>query len=498
VTEVTTPVSNRAPQPVTGLVPVLGYRDLVLFYLVAVFGLRLIPLGASIGPAVVAFWIIAFLCYCAPLGLAVADLSSRFPEEGGIYVWSRRAFGDFHGFMTAWTYWTANLAYFPSILLFAASQSAFVMLDYAALADNKTYLLSWSLIAIFVVMIVNVIGLRIATWFHNLSAAARLLPAALILGLGVHAWFSRGPATDFSVVNWIPNVSGLGQLFLLSTLAYMFAGFESASTLGDEVRDPRRNIPRALLSAGLAITALYILLSLCLMILVPASELTGLKGFADAVGAGATYLGGERFGAAATAFSSAMLIIMTLGSASVWFAATARLPFVVGLDRYLPAAFGRIHQKFHTPWVACVFLAGATMILILLSGLGGGAAQIYNILISLEIVIFFVPNLYLFASLIRLRGVQPGPEAIRVPGRRIGTLVIGAAGFLVTAASLAFALIPGEEVENVTLFYASVLGSLTLNLACGVGLYLFGRWRRQSAHRIQSEDTGSINAQHEN
>lgn len=462
----------------TGLRPVLGYRDLVLFYLVAVFGLRLVPFAASVGPGVVALWLVAFFGYCVPLALAVADLSSRFPDEGGIYVWSKRAFGDFHGFMTAWTYWTANLVYFPSILLFAASQSAFVLPDYGGLAGNKTYLLGWSVAAIFAVMLINVVGLRVATWFHHLSAAARLVPAALIIVLGLYAWISFGSATDFSPANWIPSPAGISDMFLLSTLAYMFAGFESASTLGDEVRYPRRNIPRALLSAGLLITGLYILLSLCLMILVPAAELTGLEGFADAVGAGAARLGGEGLSAAATSLSSALLVLMTLGSASVWFAATARLPFVVGLDRYLPAVFGRIHPRFHTPWVACMLLAGATMVFILLSGLGGRAAQIYNILISLEIVIFFVPNLYLFASLLKLHGVESRSGAVRVPGGRVGTWLIGGAGFLVTAVSLALALIPGEDVEDARLFYASVLGSLALNLAIGGGLYCFGRWRR--------------------
>lgn len=477
------PVSAAAPQTATGLKPVLGLRDLILFYLVAVFGLRLIPFAAAIGPGIVAFWVIAFVGYCVPLALAVAALSARFPGEGGIYIWSKRAFGDFHGFMTAWTYWTANLAFFPSILFFAATQSAFVWPSQAALAENKGYVLGASIVAILGVTLVNVVGLRVATWFHNLSAAARLVPAALIVGFGAYAWLRFGSATDLSAGNWIPTLTGISDLFLLSTLAYMFAGFESASTLGDEVKDPRRNIPRALLSAGLLITGLYILLSLCLMILVPAAQLTGLEGFADAVGAGAARLGGQRISALATAFSSAMLVLMILGSASVWFAATARLPFVVGLDRYLPAVFGRIHSRFGTPWVACLFLGAATMTFILLSGLGGRAAQIYNMLIAVEIVIFFIPNLYLFAALIKLRNVESRPGLIRIPGGRLGTWAIGGAGFLVTAVSLGFALIPGKEVEDVSLFYASVLGSLLLNLVVGAGLYCFGRRRRSSTAR---------------
>ncbi len=470
-------MSHRAA---TGLEPVLTFRDLVIFYVVAVFGLRLIPFAASIGPGIVAFWVIAFLGYCVPLALTVATLSSRFPEEGGLYVWSKRAFGDFHGFITAWTYWSANFVFFPGILLFAASQSAFVLSGTSALAEDRTYLIGWSVAAIIAVTLLNIRGLRVATWLHTLSAAARLVPAALVIGLGLYALIRFGSATDLSMGNWTPTVASIRDLFLLSTLAYMFAGFESASTLGDEIEDARSNVPRALLSAGLLITALYIVLSLCLMVLVPATELTGLGGFADAVGAGAARLGGERFSVLATSVSSAMLVLMILGSASVWFAATARLPFVVGLDRYLPAVFGRVHPRFRTPWVACLFLGGTTIAFILLSAFGGRAAQMYNIIISLEIVIFFVPNLYLFASLIKLHGIEPGAGAIRLPGGSVGTWAIGGAGFLVTTGSLVLALIPGEGVEDVALFYSSVLGALALNLAVGTALYLFGRRHRST------------------
>lgn len=473
-------MSKMSHRAATGLEPVLTFRDLVIFYVVAVFGLRLIPFAASVGPGIVAFWVIAFLGYCVPLALTVASLSSSFPEEGGIYVWSKRAFGDFHGFITAWTYWSANFVFFPGILLFAASQSAFVLPGTSELSDDRTYLIGWSVAAIVVVTLLNIRGLRVASWFHTLSAAARLVPAALIIGLGFYASIRFGSATDLAIENWFPRIASIRDLFLLSTLAYMFAGFESASTLGDEIKDARRNVPRALLSAGLLIMVLYILLSLCLMALVPATELTGLTGFADAVGAGAARLGGEQFSVLATAFSSAALVLMILGSASVWFAATARLPFVVGLDRYLPAAFGRVHRRFRTPWVACLFLGGTTIAFILLSGFGGRATQLYNTIISLEIVIFFIPNLYLFASLIKLHSMASGAGATRIPGGRVGAWAIGGAGFLVTAVSLVLALIPGEDVEDVPLFYASVLGSLALNLAAGTGLYLFGRWRRSS------------------
>ncbi len=111
----------------TGLKPVLGYRDLVLFYLVAIFCIRLVPNSASAGPSVVMLIIISLIVYFVPLAFTVSDLSRRYPEEGGIYVWTKKTFGDFHGYIAAWTYWTTSLAFFPSLLLFSSSQIGLIV-----------------------------------------------------------------------------------------------------------------------------------------------------------------------------------------------------------------------------------------------------------------------------------------------------------------------------------------------------------------------------------
>ena len=113
---------SRAEPHTTGLKPVLGFRDLVFFYVVAVFGIRLLPAAAAAGPSIIVFIIISLAIFFIPLGLTVTDLAQRYPGEGGVYIWSKKAFGDFHGYVTAWTYWTSNLAFFPSVLLFASSQ----------------------------------------------------------------------------------------------------------------------------------------------------------------------------------------------------------------------------------------------------------------------------------------------------------------------------------------------------------------------------------------
>ena len=104
----------------------LGFRDLVLFYIATTFGIRWIATAAAVGPSALVIWLFAAFGLFVPLVFTVIELSSRYPQEGGMYVWSKRAFGDFAGFLTGWIYWTSNLPYFPAVLYFAASNALYV------------------------------------------------------------------------------------------------------------------------------------------------------------------------------------------------------------------------------------------------------------------------------------------------------------------------------------------------------------------------------------
>src|SRR5882757_8493982 len=133
---------------------VMGFRDLLLFYVVTGISLRWIATAAAAGPSSIVIWIGAWLAFYTPLALSVIELSSRYPNEGGIYVWTKRAFGDFSGFMSAWTYWTCNLPYFPAVLYFAASNALFIFPRSAMhLSSDARYYIIFSVLALALVTI---------------------------------------------------------------------------------------------------------------------------------------------------------------------------------------------------------------------------------------------------------------------------------------------------------------------------------------------------------
>ena len=118
----------------------LGVRDIVLINIAAILGVRWLSTAAQMGPASITLWVLAVLVFFIPCSLAVAELSSRQSGEGGLYLWTKSAFGEFHGFVAGWAYWVNNVFYFPSLLMFLAGAFLFVGGErWLSLGDSGLY-----------------------------------------------------------------------------------------------------------------------------------------------------------------------------------------------------------------------------------------------------------------------------------------------------------------------------------------------------------------------
>jgi amino acid transporter len=452
----------------------MGFRDLLLFYLVTGFTVRWIGTAASAGPSAVVIWLIACLAFYIPLMFTVLELSSRYPNEGGCYVWSKRAFGDFAGFITGWTYWTCNLPYFPGLFYFTAAAALFIGgTKWQQLGESPLYFISFSLLALALAAGLNVRGLAVGKWLHNLGAIGLWLPGLFLMGLGLGAWLRFGSATSFTADTMVPSTR-LKDIVFWSTIAFSLSGLESASMLGEEIRDARRNIPRALLLAGVLITALYVLGTVAMLVALPQSEIVNLQGFMRAIESASAKLGLGWL----VAPVAALLVMGGLGQAGAWFAAGGRLPFVAGIDRFLPPAFGRLHPRFGSPYVSLLAQAAIAAVFIFLGQAGTTVKGAYDVLVSMAIISYFIPYLFMFASMIRLQREPAGPEVIRVPGGRPVAIGLAALGFTTTVISIALALIPAEDEPHKVLAVTKVAGLTMLLVAAGALVYWRGRWRR--------------------
>ncbi|HEY7894479.1 MAG TPA: APC family permease [Gemmatimonadaceae bacterium] len=464
---------------------VLGLRDVVLFNMVAVIGLRWLATAAKAGPGTLALWILAAAFFFIPQGLAVLALSARFPSEGGIYTWTRETLGENHGFLCGWCYWINNVLYYPNLLISTAVIATWVVgKGESGLADNRTYVITVTLIALWTAVGVNIVGAGRGKWLQNIGALGTYIPATLLVIVGVYAALTSPPANPLTRASLTPHLGNLASLNLWASIAFAFSGIELSSAMGDEVRDPARTMPRAVLIAAPLIAAAYLLGSAAMLWLVPSAQVNLTAGFIQGISVGAARIGTGLawVGAVAAAFYT----IGNIGGVGAWLVGPARVAFVIGLDRYFPRAFGKLHPKYGTPYVAILVPAVLASILLVISLLGKGTTveRAYLILLDTQILLYFIPYLYLFATFIlqfgagrRLAAAPVVAERVgnRVPGGRPVALVAGACGFLMTAFAMILAGIPPEGGEQAALFLIKVLGGAGAFILLGGVMYWRGR-----------------------
>jgi len=454
----------------------IGFRDLVLFYVVTGVSLRWIATAASIGPSSLIIWIAAWLLFYVPLALSVIELSSRYPAEGGLYVWTKKAFGEGAGFLAAWMYWNSNLPYFPAVLYFAASNALFLHPALEKYSHSSSYFVLFSVVILAGLTILNIIGMNIAKWSYNVGALAMWIPALMVVVMGLVAWARFGSATSFHPAALVPSTH-LRDIIFWSTIVFAFGGCETGSFLAEEVKDPRRNIPRALLLAGTTITLCYLVGTFCVLLALPSSQTSNLDGLVQALAKTAGRLGLSGI----TPTAAALIAISNIGAAAAFLAAAARLPFVAGIDGYLPRAFGKLHPRWGTPYVSVLLQGMIGIAFVFLGQAGTSVRGAYDVLVSIGVITYMVPYLFLFASLIRLQRDPATADVIRVPGGRRMAYAVACVGFTTTSVAILLSLIPPPEETRKLLAASKVIGSAALLVGVGLAVYWVGRGKiRQS------------------
>ncbi len=466
----TTPATPRVELP-----RVLTLRDLVLFNIVAILSLRWTATAAAAGPSSLTLWVLAALFFFIPQGLAVSDLSARYPEEGGIYFWTKRTFGEGHAFLCGWCYWVNNILYYPNLLMSTAVIGTYAIgRGGSGLMDDWPYILTATLTALWLAVLLNVIGLKTGRWLQNLGALGTYIPGAVLIGFGIHAALTRPSATPITLDTITPNLGNMSQLNLWASIAFAYAGLELCAVMGDEIKNPRRTLPRSIYIAAPFIAFLYIAGTASLLWLVPSSDVHVVSGFFQAMAAGARDFGGLAWLIPAAA---ALYVLGNIGGIGAWLTGPARVAFVIGLDRYFPPAFGRVHPKWKTPYVAILTQAGLATIFMLLSIVGRGTTveRAYLMLLDTMLLIYFIPYLYLFLTYLIVRIREPLPGAGSWRRGKTAAVVVGASGLLLTSLAMIVASIPPSDTAEPWLFRVKVIGGAGLFVALGGLVY----WRKR-------------------
>ena len=447
---------------------VLGQRDLVLLFVVAVFNLNVLPSIAANGGVTIWLWIISLLLFFWPQGIAVIELAQRYPGEGGVYLWAKEVFGAFHGFLSGWCYWTNNMMYVPTVLLYFVGVSVFSLgAGHEQLADNKVFALTACLVLLAVLAVLNIVGLGVGKWINNIGGIGTFVAAGLLMGLGLIVWLRFG--TD---VTWADFQIPANPRFVLNSfgvICFGLVGLELASIMGDEIQNPEKTLPRAVAWGGALSGALYIGATLTLLIAVSKQDISVLQGIVQAV----THMA-ARVGVPWIVAPFAFLLSLSIaGIGSAWLGGSARIPFVAGLDSYMPRWLGSIHTKYRTPYAALLVHAGVSFALVLMNFWGSGVQESFQRLLSLAVVLQLVPFLYMFGALLKI-ALAPNFRQARYSKTKL--ILAGASGLLTTALGIGLAFFPAQQITSLLSYEVWMWGGTVLFIgAAAFFFFVYGR-----------------------
>ncbi|HWC95676.1 MAG TPA: APC family permease [Candidatus Sulfopaludibacter sp.] len=405
----------------------MGLRDVTLFAIACIVGTRWIPAAAHAGPGSITLWLLAALLFVIPLAIAVASLIVKYPGVGGLYLWTRGDYGPWHGFLCFWVYWMGLAIWFPSATMFYMS----VGLSTLGIPTGRITVLAVSLLGIWVALGTNLIGMKVGKWTQNLGGAASWIIGALLAVVAALVWSRRGSATPMHLMphwNW-------DTLSLWSTIAYAMSGLELAGLMGGEMRDPERTMPRAgWIASGFAVL-FYASATVALLVVLQPEKISELNGYAEVAHTAGSILGSTWLAPAI----GVLVLASGVGQIGGIGTAISRLPFAAGVDGLLPKAFARVHPRWGTPHYSIIALGFVASFLLIAVQFGDTMRAAYQALVSLMVIVGFLPYLYIFGSSWKA-------------GNRISAL----AGWSITILAILCSVVPTAEITNVWLFEAKL------------------------------------------
>ena len=448
--------ATTTARPNAQFIKSLGATDVASLVIVSVVTLRWIPRAARAGWPSVSLWCLAALLFFLPLTMVVRDLSARYPEQGGLYMWVHHAFGPRHSFFCAWCLWLNQVFYFPSYLLFALA-NFFVLAgpQSQGLAKSRLITAAFVLIGLWSLTLLNIRGFELAKWMQSVGTAAIWVPVGLLFAAAIFMLSRGATGTPIHINDLLPRNDAFGAFALWSSMCFAFSGFEIAGFVGQEIRNPERSVPIGLTLAGLAILFLYLGGSSAILLVTPAAQIDERTGIGDAIQAAlhSPYAG---------SFVALLMAVATIAATSSWMAGAARVPYAAAVEGRLPVSLTRLHAKYRTPYVAlivqCIFASLTLLVSLFLNveNKNTTVEEAYDVLVNLTILIYFVPYLYLFLS------------PLVLAARETRWRIVAITGILTTTASIVLLFIPPAETKSIATFETNMILQSSAVFAAGI------------------------------
>lgn len=437
---------------------VLHGLDMTLFTVCAILIVDQLAASAAIGVQSIFWWVFTLVLFFIPYGLITAELGSTYPQEGGIYAWVRRAFGPAWAGRTAWLWWVNVAFWMPSVyILFAGVLAELIAPNMSLTAKIAiTLALTWITVGI------NIVTLDVGKWVPNIGAVCKVV-IMLAIGVGGVTFAMRnGVANNFTLETMTPSWGA--SLAFLPVILYNYLGFELMSGAGEEMDNPARDVPRAIVRSGAIISFFYIFATVGILLALPLEDIGLIEGLTDTF---RRLFGEGQFGTAAVLTLGIMALYSFIANMVTWTIGANRSASEAADRGDFPKIFGRLHPRYKTPASAAV-LCGliSTAVLILYGLLAETAEDLFWTTFAFSSVVFLLPYFLLFLSFLKLRRIDANiARPYRVPGGYGTALTLSVICMAFIAQAILFFIYkPGEFDPN---YAGAVVGGVLLTLIVG-------------------------------
>ncbi|GGI89062.1 APC family permease [Legionella impletisoli] len=409
----------------------------------SVDSIRNLPATALFGSQLIFFFALGALFFLIPTALVSAELASGWPKQGGIYIWVKEAFGKRAGFFAIWLQWIENVIWYPTILSFVAGTVGYLINP--ALASNPYFLWFIIVTSFWGATLVNLRGMKSSASFSNICAISGLLiPMAMIIGLGAVWIFGGNPMQiHFSSHDVVPHWQDHSMWVSLTAIMMSFCGIEIATVHANDVENPQRAFPYALVYSVLIILSTLILGSLAIAVVLPQSDINLVAGIMQAFDAFFARYHLSWF----MPLIAIMLVLGGLGGVSNWIIAPTKGLLVAAEDGNLPPVFQRTN-KHNAP---LTMLLGQAIIVTVLSSLFLFMPSVngsYWLLTALAAQLYMIMYLIMFAAAIKLRlSAFEHPRGFKIPGGMPGLLLVAGIGIVGASTTLVVSFMPPEGIN---------------------------------------------------
>lgn len=462
----------------------MGVFAMAMLTVAAVLSLRNLPNMADYGWTIIFYLTMACICFFIPSALVSAELASTYPQDGGVYLWVRQAFGPKWGFVAIFMEWVENLPWFPACLTFVASAIAYVFNP--DLATNKWFVFWTIQISVWLATFLNFRGMRLSSFLSNSGVlAGTVIPGiAIILMVGIYLFMGKPIQIPFhGVSSLIPDLSNPTQWMLLAGMMVALSGMEMSSVHVRDMANPSTSFPKAIFLAALVVVILSVLGSLAIAVVVPPSKLSLAAGVCQAFEDIFTSLNVKWL----TPIMCFLLAYGALTMVVTWVLGPSKGLLEVARQGYLPK-FWQFRNSFGMPTHILIIQAIFTSLLTFNVLFVPTISNAFWIMSALTAQLYMVMYLLMFAAAIRLRYTQPNiHRPYKVPGGKLGMWIVSGIAFLTSLVSIGCGFIPPSNVladgTVTTVGYIAFLVIGTLFFVC-LPLFLYHNYEKKVARGV--------------